>query len=174
MRRFLGKKWLLIAGLLSIVFLPTMLVLVAAMLPTVAAIAVDRTKDRYLAMGIGSLNFCGCLPAIVVLWEQGQSLSVAMEILGDVMMWLAPYGASALGWLIYLSAQPVMASIYGATASQRLENLNGRRDKLVEQWGEEVASGSSAALVRSATGGDEVAGEAREQPDVRPPRAAAQ
>ena len=139
MKKILHKKWLLIIGLLSLVFLPTMLVLVISMLPTLAALAVDRTKERYLAMGIGALNFCGCLPAIVILWTEGQSLTVALSILGDVMLWLVPYGASAIGWLIYLSIQPIMASYYAATASQRLEDLRSRRAELIEQWGDALA-----------------------------------
>ena len=139
MKKIVHKKWLLLIGLLSLVFLPTMLVLVISMLPTLAALAVDKTKERYLAMGIGALNFCGCLPAIVILWTEGQSLTVALSILGDVMLWLAPYGASAIGWLIYLSIQPVMASYYAATASQRLEELRSSRAALIEQWGDALA-----------------------------------
>ena len=139
MKKAIPKKWLLVIGLLSLVFLPTMLVLVISMLPTLAALAIDRTKERYLAMGIGALNFCGCLPAIVILWTEGQSLTVALSILSNVMLWLAPYGASAVGWLIYLSTQPIMASYYSATASQRLEDLRGRRAELIEQWGDALA-----------------------------------
>lgn len=139
MKKIVHKKWLLLIGLLSLIFLPTMLVLVVSMLPTLAALAVDKTKERYLAMGIGALNFCGCLPAIVILWTEGQSLTVALSILGDVMLWLAPYGASAIGWLIYLSIQPVMASYYAATASQRLEELRSSRAALIEQWGDALA-----------------------------------
>lgn len=168
MKTLLLKKWLLIVGLLSIVFLPTMLVLGIAMLPTLAALAVDRTKERFLAMGIGALNFCGCLPALVILWTEGQSLAVALGIVGDVMLWLIPYGASALGWLIYLSAQPVMASIYGATASQRLESLRERREKLVEVWGPAV-TGADAA--QASPGG--AASAAPEEETVSPRRAAA-
>ena len=139
MKKVVRKKWLLLVGLPSLIFLPTMLVLLILMLPTLAALAVDRTKERYLAMGIGALNFCGCLPAMVILWTEGQSLIVAMSILGDVMLWLVPYGASAVGWLIYLSTQPVMASYYAATASQRLESLRSRRAQLIEQWGDALA-----------------------------------
>ena len=139
MKRVVHKKWLLPIGLLSLVFLPTMLVLLISMLPTLAALAVDRTKERYLVMGIGALNFCACLPAIVILWTEGQSLTVAMSILGDVMLWLVPYGASAIGWLIYLSTQPIMASYYAATATQRLETLQSRRAELIEQWGDALA-----------------------------------
>jgi len=54
-------------------------------------------------------------------------------------MWLAPYGASAIGWLIYLSIQPIMASYYAATASQRLEELRSSRVALIEQWGDALA-----------------------------------
>ena len=139
MKRMVRNKWLLLIGLLSLIFMPTMLVLVVFMLPTLAALAVDKTKERYLAMGIGALNFCGCLPAIVILWTEGQSLTTALSILGDVMLWLAPYGASAIGWLIYLSTQPIIASYYAATANQQLENLQSRRAELIEQWGDALA-----------------------------------
>ena len=139
MKRVLRNKWLLLIGLLSLIFLPTMLVLLVFMLPTLAALAVDRTKERYLALGIGALNFCGCLPAIVILWTEGQSLTTALSILGDVMLWLGPYCASAIGWLIYLSTKPIMASYYAATASQQLEALQSRRAELIEQWGDALA-----------------------------------
>ena len=55
------------------------------------------------------------------------------------MLWLAPYGASAIGWLIYLSTQPIMASYYAATASQQLEGLKNRRAELIEHWGDALA-----------------------------------
>jgi hypothetical protein len=121
------------------VLLPTCLVLVVSMAPTVVALVVDRSRDKYLAITVGLLNFCGTFPAIAELWGRGQSLDAGLDVATDPLYWLFAYGAAAIGWGIYLLLPPMLAGYYATTSARRLQSLRARQAALVQSWGEEVA-----------------------------------
>lgn len=138
-------RWLLfglvvlpVAGLL----LPTTVLLVLYMAPTLVAYMIDRTPEKYLALTVGLLNFSGTLPAIFTLWSRGQAYDAAMGIAADPVTWLMAYGAAALGWGINLSLPSVLGGVYAATAAAKMEMLRRRQAALVKAWGEEVAKDS--------------------------------
>lgn len=123
--------------------LPTCIVLLIMMVPTVVAYMVDRTREKYLAITIGLINFCGALPAVAELWSEGQRYEVALAITTDPMSWLIAYGAAAVGWMVYGGLPPVLANYYAITSDARLQSLLRQQEKLVRNWGEEVASDNS-------------------------------
>lgn len=127
------------------VLLPTCVVLLIGMMPTAVAAMVDRTRERFLAMTVGQLNFCGALPGVVDLWRAGQAYGKALEIVEDPYFWLMSYAAAGVGWLVYLTLPMVLTSYYGLATSRRVEALRRRQDNLVAVWGEEVAGGDSGA-----------------------------
>ncbi|MFQ6016993.1 MAG: hypothetical protein ACE5KF_02255 [Kiloniellaceae bacterium] len=125
--------------------LPTCVVLVITMAPTVVAYMVDRAREKYLAITVGLLNFCGALPAVAELWSHGQSYAAAMEISTDALSWLASYGAAALGWLIYGLLPPVLSGYYTMTSEARLQSLRRQQEQLIRAWGEDVAGDEQEA-----------------------------
>lgn len=120
------------------VLLPTTLVIFVLSLPTIAAFLIDRTKERYLVATVGLLNFCGLLPAVIALWDQGQSLAGALRVLSDMVFWLSAFGAAALGWGIFISIPPIIATYYAVVTQRRISQLARRQKQLIEAWGEEV------------------------------------
>lgn len=138
-----GSKTIMTAVLLIpvvAVLLPTCLILAVNMLPTIVAYFVDRTREKYLAITVGLLNFCGTLPAIAALWRSGQAYDVGMDIATDPFYWLLAYGSAGTAWAIYLMIPVLLANYYGATSSARLQSLRRRQQVLIETWGEEVAA----------------------------------
>ena len=61
-----------VAPVLGVIALPTVLLLVVGMAPTlVAFFIVDRHPSKYTTRAVGYLNFAGCLPYAIDLWRGG-------------------------------------------------------------------------------------------------------
>ncbi len=137
-----GSGKLITTGLLMlpviVVLLPSCIVLVVNMAPTIVAYVIDKSREKNLAITVGLLNICGTLPALAALWQQGQSYDAALSIIASPFHWLMAYGAAAIGWVIYLGLPPVLGHYYGTTSNARLHNHQRKQQILVENWGEEV------------------------------------
>ena len=135
------RKGLLIMVLLPFagLFLPSLTVLGIGMLPTLGALIAERQREKHLAVTVGLMNLCGCLPAVVDLWSRGQSFAAVGDVLQDVYHWLIAFTAAGCGWLIYLIMQPLTAAYYKVIADARVRLLKHAQRGLVETWGEEIA-----------------------------------
>ncbi|MEX2631074.1 MAG: hypothetical protein WD341_14150 [Tistlia sp.] len=139
-----GIRWgrislgLLVALPVMVVLLPTTIVTLVLSLPTLVAVLVDRTRERYLVATVGLLNLCGLLPALIALWERGQSVDAAMRLLTEMLYWLSALGAAGVGWAIFISLPPLVGSYYGLISQRRVHQLRKRQKQLIEAWGEDV------------------------------------
>lgn len=129
---------LLILVLLIVVALPTVLFLTFAMLPAVCALIVDRTDEKSATFCVGGLNFCGVFPYLMELWFGDHSLDQAIRLLTDVFVLAVMYGGAGMGWMLYLSLPPVIASFIQVMSQRRLQQLRKTQQEIVEEWGEEV------------------------------------
>lgn len=129
---------LVIAGLL-VFTLPTVLILCVGMLPTVAAFLVDRRREKYTTLCVGSMNFVGVIPFLATLWTEDHSFDMAFTILGDPFGWLMMLGSAGIGWAIYFVAPNIVALFMAARIEQRIERLKNRQTALVEEWGPGVS-----------------------------------
>ena len=126
------------AGLL-IFTLPTVLILVVGMLPTFVAYFIDRRREKYTTLCVGSMNFVGVIPFLFTLWEEDHSYDMAFEILADPLGWLMMLGAAGIGWAIYFVAPSIVSMVMAARIEQRIERLENRQTELIEEWGPGVA-----------------------------------
>ena len=124
--------------------MPSCIVLLSGMVPTIVAFVIDRTRGKYLTVTVALMNFCGTLPGLTRLWETGQSYRAAEALAFDPFHWLASYGAAAVGWLIYLGVPPILSAYYARATGTRIETLRRDQATLVEAWGEEVAEAEAA------------------------------
>jgi hypothetical protein len=142
-RRKVGTGRVLITGFLLLpvvaVLFPTCMVLASGMVPTVVAFLVDRSRAKFLTLTVGMMNFCGTLPGVVDLWQHWQSYDMAGRIATDPFFWALAYAAAGVGWLIFLSLPPILASFYSVVTDRRIATLRKRQSALVDAWGEEVA-----------------------------------
>ena len=93
-----------------VVALPSVLLLVIGMSPTLVALLVDDSDGFGAGHSVGALNLCGVVPIFGQLWTGNHSLDGLVVIMSDVYTWFFMYGAAALGWLLYL-AMPTVVTI---------------------------------------------------------------
>jgi Na+/proline symporter len=125
--------------------LPTVLVLMVGMLPTLAAMLTDRRRERYTTLCVGCMNFVGVMPFVAELWTKDHSFDKAFKIMLDPFAWLSMLGAAGIGWCIYFVAPSIVAMYMAARIEQRIASLRRRQRELVEEWGPGVAGSSSEA-----------------------------
>jgi hypothetical protein len=123
---------------LLFIFLPTVLFLAIAMLPTFVAVVIDKGPKRYGGMTVGGLNFAGAAPYLLDLWTMDHSVPHALTLLSDIFALILIFGSSAFGWMLFAGTPSVVAAVAAMTSSRRLATLKSRQKELLEEWGPEV------------------------------------
>ncbi|MDQ7246531.1 hypothetical protein [Dongia sedimenti] len=143
------RPWLLISLVMpvALLLLPSTLVLIPAMVPTLVARVVDPAPGRHLTITVGSLNFAGALWFMHDLWSEGQSFSAILPTLGDMLGWLAALVGAGSGWAIYSLMPIVSRSIATAKSNLRLNRVRKAQEALVEEWGDPVRGGHTLPAV---------------------------
>lgn len=131
---------LLIFMLLLIVALPTVMLVGFGMMPGLVAMIIDRTEERSATFCVGGLNFCGVFPYLMDLWFGDHDLGQAMSLLTDVFVLAVMYGGACMGWMLYLSLPPVIASFIQVMSERRLQQLRKTQRDILQEWGDEVIS----------------------------------
>lgn len=133
----------LVATAVLAVAAPAVLVLLAGALPpTLAALVVDRSRERHAAFAVGVLNLVGSAPYVFDLLGPRATVAAALATLGDPFALGAMYGAAAVGWALVLAAPSVARIWLGIATERRLTQLRRFQQLLVEEWGEAVADDS--------------------------------
>lgn len=166
-RRGPMKAWVKVLVLILLfpfaaLLLPTTLVFVTMMGPTFVAYMTDRSREKHLAITVGLLNFAGTLPAIIDLWTRGQSHPAAMDLIGDVFVWVVAYGAAFVGWGIFAIMPSFVGSYFRMTTQTRIHGLVRRQKALIAEWGHAVAEGLEVAMHNDDEEEDEDAEDAEE------------
>jgi hypothetical protein len=137
-----GKKAAIILMLLAmpvaVLLLPTTLVLIPAMMPTIVARIVDLNPGRHLTVTVGSLNFAGSLWFMHDLWAMGHTFAAVVPVLSNMMAWLIALLGAGAGWAIFWVMPLITRSIAAAKASVRLNRIRKAQAELVELWGQPV------------------------------------
>lgn len=123
----------------AVLFLPSMMLLVIGMTPTLAAMLTDRRREKYATLCVGCINFTGVLPFLIELWTQDHTYEHAFRVISSPFTWLVMFGAAAIGWAIYFVAPGIVGMAIAMRADQRVERLRRRQRDLVEEWGPGVA-----------------------------------
>lgn len=128
---------LLFVLLVAILFMPTTILLLFGMLPTVVAAVVDRGGGTR-ALTVGAMNLAGCVPFLLELWTMGHSSENSMALITDPRTIIVMYSAAAIGYMIDWALSGIVATLMIHRATARLEKIRDRQDYLVERWGREV------------------------------------
>lgn len=119
--------------------LPSVIILLVGMIPTVVAYIIDLTPGRYAARCVAGMNIAGVVPFLNRLWTSTNDLPAAIGIVTDVYAWLAFYAASGVGWLLFVSLPSIVASFKTFSAKRHANALRARLEDLKDEWGEEIA-----------------------------------
>lgn len=122
----------------AFVFMPTTVLLIFAMLPTVAAGLSDRMRGETRALTVGSMNLAGTTPFLLDLWMTGHNLDNAFAIVSDPKTIIVIYCAAGVGWIIDWAVTGIVATILQQGGVRRLQDIKDRQADLKERWGVEV------------------------------------
>jgi hypothetical protein len=123
---------------MAVAALPLCLLVVAGMLPSLVAAAVDRTPRRYFARTVGAMNLAGLAPGVLRLWEAGITFASLHQVASSPLTWLAVYGAAGVGWVLFSAAPSVARVLLDVKVDEAQRRLEARAKALVEEWGDEV------------------------------------
>jgi hypothetical protein len=132
------KAFAVITFIMAIIFLPTTLILVIGMMPTVAAAVADKTKSRSRTYIIMFMNIAACTPFILELWRIGHNINNALMIgmNGQTMMMI--YFTAATGYFIEFAVSGIVSNLLIQKARMRLNTIKKKQEKLVARWGDKV------------------------------------
>lgn len=130
-----GLTPLLLGIVSALIVLPTTIVTMFALLPSLAALVVDEGRPRYLFRTVLGTTLAALWPYLAQLWFGRNDLNAAFAIVSDVYAWAAIYGAAGMGWLIYLSAPAAVILWRQISADREAAALKARQDALAEEWG---------------------------------------
>jgi hypothetical protein len=137
-RKVVGTLLWVMVPLVLIFALPTVILLVAGLLPTLVAGIVDRREEKYAAYCVGGFNLSGVMPYLFALWANGDSMHALGGILGSPFTWLVMYGAAALGWLANYWMPQVTIRVRRVRDRAEVVRLRKRQEQILEEWGPEV------------------------------------
>ncbi len=129
---------LLFAFILSIVFLPTTILIFFGMLPTMVASFIGRGREGSRALTVGAMNFAGCFPFILDLWTSRNTVEQAVSMLFDPRTIVVMYCAAAVGYLIDWAVSGLVGNILVQQAKSRIAAIDERQAAMVKRWGPEV------------------------------------
>ena len=132
--------WILaVIGALMAIALPTMIILFFGMLPTMVAFIIDRTKGKSATFTVCGINAIGTFPYIMSLWTEENTIDAAMNML-DVFTLLIMYSSAAFGWMLFMTAPPIISSFVEVMQQRRIATLRAQQKTLIDEWGPSVAA----------------------------------
>jgi len=137
-RRFIITLLWLLALPVLVFALPTVVLVVFGVLPTIVAAIVDRREEKYAAYCVGGFNLSGVLPYLFHLWSHGDSMLALGVIAKSPYSWLVMYGAAALGWLANYWTPQITMRIRRIRDRNEVARWRRRQEQILEEWGPEV------------------------------------
>ena len=122
---------------IAIFSLPTLIVFIPGMLPTMVARVCDRTEQKYATFCVGGLNLCGVFPYLLTLWTDNHEVRAAVGIISDIFALLVMYAAAGFGWLMFMAIPPVVSAFLNVLAQRRVTLLRASQEEIVKEWGPE-------------------------------------
>lgn len=124
------------------------LVVCLGLLPTLVALITDTDPRRSGVITIGLLNVAGVVPFVIELWEKGQTMEAAFNIMSQPMTWLVMLGAAAIGQLILYAIPSFITLLTVNRMENRLRVLRQGLEELKIIWGPDVATSKPIDLIR--------------------------
>ena len=132
--------WILLCMVAMLVIsLPTVLLLLFGLLPTIVAWVIDRSQEKHATFCVCGMNFSGVFPFLTDIWFKNHSIDAAVRVLTNVFDLMVIYGAAAFGWMMFIAVPPVVTQFISAMLQRRVQVLRAQQQTIVEEWGEGVS-----------------------------------
>lgn len=131
------KTFMLIVGLTcAVLFMPTSMILVFGMMPTVAANVIDKSRQKSRAISVGMMNFAGCMPFLMELWMSAapNSVDAAVSIMLQPKTVVIIYTIAAAGYAIEAAITGMVATMMQQRAHARLRSIDAELIEMVDRW----------------------------------------
>ncbi|MDD4617486.1 MAG: hypothetical protein PHW76_10370 [Alphaproteobacteria bacterium] len=132
--------FMMIACLAMPFMLPTILMLLAGLIPTYVTFWTDDDPEKRGAACVSSMNIAGMVPFIIDLWAKGQTTGNALRILSESNTWFVILGAAAIGHLIAYAVPQAVATLSLTTNDNRIKSLKKNLELIKESWGADVGA----------------------------------
>jgi hypothetical protein len=113
----------------------------AGLAPTLTAALIDRDPEKHAAVSVGALNVAGLSPYVIRMFTYP---GAAQQMMSDMFVWFVVYAAAAVGWGFYIGFPVIAVRLADLRAEWRARDLKRRQEKLIEDWGPEVADPDKA------------------------------
>lgn len=133
-----GLFLIIILMFAGIVFHPTTILLLIAMLPTIVALAVDRTTKGLQGLTVGAMNLAGTSPYLLRLWEGGQTLDLSLSIILKPQTIIVIYALAGAGYMLDWAVSGFVRTLMVQRAESRLKQIKKEQSEMVKRWGREV------------------------------------
>lgn len=127
-----------IAFIASIIFLPTTIVLLIGMMPTVASAVIDRSPGKSRTLTVACMNLAGCSPFVLELWTTQHDIDTALSIAMQARTMIVMYATAASGYVLDFAVAGIVSSLLLQKAKMRFRRIEERQNALVERWGQKV------------------------------------
>ena len=125
---------IIIAVLVFLVSRYAFLFFVAAMLPTLVAVAVDKKGNKSLSAVICTFNLIAVMPYLSEMWHSANVNAVAKWIIGDIGTWMTICFIALIGQLLILFLPGLVSILYKARSKLQVEALEKQRDGILNEW----------------------------------------
>jgi hypothetical protein len=130
-------------GFAALTILPTTIVVLVGIVPSLAALVVDETRQKYLFRSVLGMNLAALWPFLERLWLHGNEVRHAIVIVVDVYTWAVIYGAAGVGWLMFMGLPHAVTTFKEIIARQRVIKLKKIQHDLIEEWGSVLPGGET-------------------------------
>jgi hypothetical protein len=143
MNRGIGwqKHFFTFVGLVcAVLFMPTTMILLAGMMPTLAANIIDKSRQKSRAISVGMMNFAGCMPFLLELWlgPAPNSMDAATVIVLQPKTIIIIYVVAAAGYAIEAAVTGMVATMMQQRARARLREIERSLVEMTDRWQEYV------------------------------------
>lgn len=126
--------------LLALVFMPTTLIVMVGMLPSIVAFYVDSDRRKMGAFSIAFMNISPVVAYVVLLWRESHDTTHALNMLMDPITLVVIYFACFIGWTLNKFIPPIVGEFVKRSGMKRLKHIEKEQKALLESWGEDVQS----------------------------------
>lgn len=131
----------LVLALGIMIFFPGLaLFLFIGLLPTLAAMISDPTKNRAQTFCVGVCNLTGLMPMLHELYLNNFNIQVVYSVIHNDLNLLIILCASAIGWGIFFAVPVITVAFYKTKDRATLIKMIRRYDELKGTWGESIPS----------------------------------
>ena len=129
---------ILIAAAFMVISLPSMILILFGMVPSIFAWIVDKSEKKYAMFSVLGMNISGLIPFLTDIWFKDHTTKAAIAILSNLFDLIIIYGSAGFGFILFIILPPIIITFLMAIPEHRITTLKGKQKKVIEEWGKEV------------------------------------